>query len=82
MGQGTEHERGVAERGIIGGDELNGTPTDTRPRTTLVVGGRECELELRMIENERAQLASGVAARAQDSHGCSIHQECIIMREG
>src|SRR5947209_9768917 len=35
-----------------------------------------------MTQNERAQLVSSVAARAQHSDRRSIHSECIIMRQG
>src|SRR5690348_6583269 len=54
---------------------------DARRRTPLLIRARERELELWVIQNERAKLAASVAARAQDADGDSIHQECIIMRE-
>jgi hypothetical protein len=33
-----------------------------------------------MIENECAELATGIATCSEHSDGCFIHLECIIMR--
>ena len=39
----------------------------------LVVRGRECEVKARMLHEQRAKLASGIAAGAKYTDGDSIH---------
>ena|SRR5438067_815288 len=78
--QGAEDERRVAEGRAFSRDELDGVPSDARRSAALIVGRRERELELGMVENECAELATGIATRAKHPNRYSIHPECIIMR--
>lgn len=82
MRERAEDERGISQRRILRRDELDGVAPETRACPPLVVRGGECELEIRMIENECAELTAGIATRPEHSDGCSIHSECIIMRAG
>ena len=80
MWQGAEDECRIRERRAFGGAELYGVASNTDTRAALFIRGGERQLEIRVVEDERTQLATGIAARSEHSNGYSIHPECIIMR--
>jgi hypothetical protein len=81
VGKGAEDERRFAERGTLGVYELDGVTADAHARAPLIISGREGEFKLGVAENERAQLAASIATCPEHSDRCSIHSECIIMRQ-
>ena len=77
MRQRAEDERGVAERGIFGGDERN----SSRAHASPVTAGSEGEVERRMSLHQITEDTAGIAGRAQDADRKFIHIQCIIIMQ-
>jgi hypothetical protein len=80
VGEGAEDERGVAERRVVGADEGDLAPPNAGALAPPLAGRREGELQARVRRGERAELAPGVAARAEDPYRNLMHFECILFR--
>jgi transcriptional regulator of arginine metabolism len=80
--EGAEHQLGAVEWSVLGGDERDVPSSDARGRPPLFVRRRERQREARMSGDERAELATGVSAGPEHSHGFHIHGECIIIHVG
>jgi hypothetical protein len=60
---------------IVVGDEAHVVPAKTRQLSLSLVGAGEMELEGRMARDEGAQLAAGIARRAEHPDGKFMHGE-------
>jgi transcriptional regulator of arginine metabolism len=77
--KGREYELGARERCVIVRDEAHVRAAEARQLATPLVRGREREPHPRVARDERAELASGVAAGTQDANRDSMHNECILL---
>ena len=73
MWKGAEHELCPLDGGIIGRDELDVAASGGQVFSPSFVGGGEDEFKSRMGAQKVTELASGVTARAEDSHRDSMH---------
>lgn len=69
--------RQVSRRSV---DKLDATRPDARCLAALVLGGSECEVKARVLQQQGAELATSVPASAKHPNGDSIHIECIIIQ--
>ena len=76
-----EHELGVRQRRVIVRDKADVGAAEPRQLAASLVRGCEREPHPRVSRNERAQLASGVAAPTEDSNRDSMHDECILLHQ-
>jgi hypothetical protein len=79
MRKGREHEFRAREGRVIVRDEAHVYAAEARLLAAPFVRGRKREPHARVARNERAQLASGVAAGTEDSDRDSMHAECILL---
>ena len=79
MGQRAEGEIDVAEWGVLGRDEGDVAAGNAYGRTALGVRRGEGERQVRVPQDECAELATSVAAGPEDADWNIIHTECIIM---
>jgi hypothetical protein len=60
---------------VVVRDESHLLTTQARPRSLSLVGRGEMEVKRRMLRDEGAQLAAGVARRAEHPNGKFMHRE-------
>jgi hypothetical protein len=60
---------------VIMGDEADVLPTQARTLPLSLVGAGEMEVKRRMTRDESAQLAAGIAGRAEHPDGKFMHEE-------
>jgi len=68
-----ENELGARQRGVIVSDETNLRAAEPRTLASPLVRGGERERHARVAGDDRAELAAGIPARAQDSYRDSMH---------
>jgi hypothetical protein len=73
--QRAEDERAALEMRVVVGDEADLVPTQARAFSLSLVGTGEMKLERLMARDEGAQLAAGVAGRAEHPNGKFMHGE-------
>lgn len=73
MGQGTEDDGGIGESHVVRTLERERPTTDAHRLPTLLVRGREGELEPGMVNDEAAELSPRVSAGAKDADRDLIH---------
>ena len=77
MREGTEDEPRPGERRVVVRDEGQFSAGDARALTAALVGRGKRQLHPRVAEEETAQLATGVPARAENPDRNFMHRECI-----
>ena len=75
MRQRAEDERASVQMCVVMSDEAHVLPSKTRHLSLSLVGAGEMERERRMAHNEGAQLAAGIAGRAEHPNGKFMHRE-------
>lgn len=75
MGEGAEDQGAPIQVRIVVSDEANLLTTQARAFPLSLVGARELETKTRMVRDEGAQLAAGVAGRAEHPDGKFMHAE-------
>jgi hypothetical protein len=75
MRHGAEYEGASLQMGVIVRDESHLPTTKPRALSLSLVGGSEMELERGMLRDEGAQLAAGIARRAEHPDGKFMHGE-------
>ena len=75
MRQRAEDERASFQMRVVMSDEADVLPSKARHLSLSLVGTGEMEGERRMARDEGAQLAAGVAGRAEHPNGKFMHRE-------
>ena len=75
MRQRTEHQAASFEVGVVVRDESHLSATQARAFSFSLVGGGEMEVKRGMVRDEGAQLAAGIARRAEHPDGKFMHGE-------
>ena len=79
MRQCAENQFRVLETDIVGACERDVATGNARDDTRLIIRRSECEREIWMPTDERAELAASIAAGPEYADWNLIHRECIIM---
>ena len=73
MWQGAEDNGRLAEHGVVGRDERHLVATKAHGLASLLIRRGKREREPRMLREQCAEFATGIAARTEDADGYRIH---------